>query len=128
MKKRLERALELRIEWVMLVDTQSILRAFFDAENKRDWEKYRSFLSPDIVWVLHSKQTMVVYEKVEAYLSAIMEAYKNSDNTFVCEAVYKSSDGHKLVAILKNNLGERSCDIFYFRDDLIVEEHEFILG
>jgi hypothetical protein len=112
----------------MFVDTESILLAFFAAENKRDWETYRSFLSPDVVWILHSKHTTIVYEKIEAYVSAMREAYKDSNNTFVCEALYKSSDGHRIVAILRNNLGERSCDIFYFREGLIVEEHEFILG
>lgn len=110
------------------MDTVDILRAFFEAENKRDWEKYRRFLSPDVVWVLHSKQATIVYNNAEAYVAAMMAAYKDSNNTFVCEALYTSSDGQRITAILKNSLGERSCDIFYFRDGLIVEEHEFILG
>ncbi|SHI06655.1 SnoaL-like domain-containing protein [Sporobacter termitidis DSM 10068] len=103
------------------------LLSFFDAENERDWSTYRKFLSPDVVWILHSKQTKTI-KGIDAYLAAIMEAYKGSDNTFVCEALYQGGDENRIVAILRNNLGERSCDIFEFSGGLIVEESEFILS
>ena len=103
------------------------LLAFFEAENKRDWSTYRTFLSPDVVWVLHSRKTKTI-EGIDDYLTAMVEAYKSCGNIFVCEALYQSSDGSRIVALLKNNLGEQSCDIFEFSDGLIVKEYEFILA
>jgi hypothetical protein len=56
------------------------------------------------------------------------KAYEGCSDTFVCETMYQSSDGDRIVTILKNNLGERSCDIFEVADGLIVREYEFTLG
>src|SRR5665647_952934 len=70
---------------VIYVNTKELLLAFFDAENKRDWTTYRQFLSPDVVWELHSKHVKTT-RGIDNYLAAMMEAYKDSDNTFVCEA------------------------------------------
>ena len=109
------------------MNTKELLLAFFEAENKRDWATYRKFLSPDVLWVLHSKQIKTI-KGIDGYLTAMMEAYESCDNTFVCEALHQSSDGTRIVAILKNNLGERSCDIFEFSDGRIVKEYEFILA
>ena len=33
-----------------------ILNLFFKAENERDWISYKKFLSPHIVWELHSER------------------------------------------------------------------------
>ncbi|HWS30137.1 MAG TPA: nuclear transport factor 2 family protein [Clostridia bacterium] len=109
-----------------MVNKNSLL-SFFEAENKRDWLTYRKFLSPDVTWVLYAKQ-MKIIEGIDAYLTVIMEAYKDSDNLFVCEALYQSGDENRIVAILRNNLGERSCDIFEFSGGLIVKEYEFMLA
>ncbi len=109
------------------MDSKDILLAFFEAENKRDWATYQKFLSPDVVWVLQSKQTKII-RGIDNYLNAIMEAYQSCNNTFDCEALYQNSDGSRIVTILKNNLGERSCDIFEFSDGCIVKEYEFILA
>lgn len=103
------------------------LLSFFEAENKRDWPTYRKFLSPDVAWTLHSKQTRTI-RGIDAYLAAITQAYQDSDSTFVCEALYQSGDGSRIVAILRNNLGERSCDAFVFSGGLIAEEYEFTLA
>jgi len=103
------------------------LLAFFEAENERDWATYRTFLSPDVVWVLHSDQTRTI-AGVGAYLAAIAAAYRDNNNTFVCEALYQSGDGNRIVAVLQNDLGERSCDVFEFSGGLIAKEHEFILA
>ena len=100
---------------------------FFEAENKRDWEKYRQFLHPDVKWFLHSKELHVICG-IDAYLSAIIDAYAGNDNTFVCENLYPSNSQNRIAAILINNLNERSCDVFEFKDGLIYEEHEFILS
>lgn len=103
------------------------LMAFFAAENKRDWEKYRQFLHPDVKWVLHAKAVRRICG-IDAYLTAMMDAYAGNNNTFVCESLYPGNDGNRIAAILINNLNERSCDIFEFKDGLIYEEHEFILS
>lgn len=108
------------------MDTMNILLAFFEAENKRDWSTYRKFLSPDIVWELHSNEVKIIMG-IDDYLTTMMEAYRDCDNTFVCETLHKSSDGTRIATILKNNLGEHSCDIFEFSDGCIVKEYEFIL-
>ena len=87
------------------MDTAELLSAFFEAENNRDWTVYRSFLSPDVVWELHGEET-----------------------TFVCEALYPSGDGRRVVSVLRNHRGERSCDIFEISGGLIVTEYEFLLS
>lgn len=105
---------------------KDLLLAFFEAENRRDWETYRQFLSPDIVWTLHSGQIKAI-RGIDDYLAAMTAAYEGSESTFVCEALYQSDGGNRIVAILKNTLEERSCDIFDFSDSLIAREYEFIL-
>ena len=105
------------------MDNKEKLSAFFEAENKRDWETYRRFLHPDVTWTLFSGTRRTV-RGVGEYLAAMKKAYHGSDNTFVCECLH----GEKCVAaILVNNLGERSCDVFEFKDGLIYREYEFIL-
>lgn len=103
------------------------LLAFFAAENRRDWEAYRQFLHPDIKWTLHTKETHVICG-VDAYITAMVEAYAENDNTFACEALYQNGTGDRIVTMLVNNQNKRSCDIFEFKDGLIYEEHEFILS
>jgi len=103
------------------------LAAFFEAENRRDWLSYRRFLSPDVVWVLHGDREKTI-RGIDEYLAAIGAAYEGSDTTFACEALYESADDARIVAILKNSLGERSCDVFEFSAGLICRETEFLLG
>jgi hypothetical protein len=107
--------------------TKQLLLAFFEAENKRDWAAYRSFLSPDILWELHAGSVKII-RGIDDYLAAITTAYQGSDNAFVCEALHQSGNSARIVTILRNNLGERSCDIFEFTGGLIVREYEFILA
>lgn len=88
--------------------------AFFKVENSRDWETYRKFLAPDIVWTLYSKQTKMI-SGIDDYLKTIKEAYVlATDQTFSCEPFYQSSDEKRIVTILSTNFGKRSCDIFEF--------------
>lgn len=42
------------------MDRKQILTLFFKAENERDWKTYRKYLSPDIVWELHSKEKIKI--------------------------------------------------------------------
>ena len=109
------------------MNTKEALMAFFEAENQRDWAAYRSFLSPDVCWELHSKQVKTI-QGIDNYVNAIAVAYEGSDQTFVCETLHQSGDGARIVTILRNNLGERSCDIFEFADGMIAREYEFTLG
>ncbi len=103
------------------------LFAFFEAENKRDWERYRDFLHPEVRWTLHSERVHVICG-MNAYLNAMIDAYAENDNTFICESLYQNSTGNRIVTILVNNRKERSCDIFEFKDGLIYREYEFILS
>ncbi len=109
------------------MNNEERLAAFFEAENKRDWKKYRQFLHPDVKWMLHSKTVHTICG-IDAYLAAIIDAYAGNENTFVCENLYPSKGGNRIVTILANNLNERSCDIFEFKDGLIYKEYEFILS
>ena len=109
------------------MDNKDRLIAFFEAENKRDWDTYRNFLHPDVKWTLHSKKVSII-TGIDSYLTAMIEAYAGNGSTFVCEKLYQNNSGNRIVTILVNNLNERSCDIFEFKDGLIFEEHEFILS
>ena len=112
----------------MKPDNQAILARFFEAENNRDWDLYRGFLSDNVVWELHSGQQTKTISGKEPYVEYMHSIYERYDNTFICEAMYASDDGDRIVAILKNNVGERSCDIFEFADGVICWEYEFTLG
>lgn len=108
--------------------TTDLLLSFFEAENRRDWVSYRAFLAPDVVWELHTEQVKITRGR-EDYLRAMREAYEGADRTFVCEYMRGSRDGRRVVTILRNDLGERSCDIFEFSEEgLIVREYEYILA
>lgn len=104
-----------------------ILNLFFKAENERDWSTYKKFLSPHIVWELHSESISRI-EGIENYVNTIKSAYEGNTNTFEIESIVNIKDSSRIVTILVNNLGERSCDIFEFDNGLIVREYEFILG
>ena len=104
-----------------------ILNLFFEAENERDWISYKKFLSPHIVWELHSERILKI-EGIENYLNTIKSAYKGNSNTFEIESIVSSKDSSRIVSVLVNNSGERSCDIFEFDNGVIVREYEFIVG
>ena len=104
-----------------------ILNLFFEAENERDWISYKKFLSPHIVWELHSERILKI-EGIENYLNTIKSAYKGNSNTFEIESIVSSKDSSRIVSVLVNNSGERLCDIFEFDNGVIVREYEFILG
>lgn len=108
------------------MDNKEKLIAFFEAENNRDWKNYRQFLHPNVRWTLHSTEEHII-SGIDAYLTTMMKAYTGSDNTFVCESLYQSNTGNRIVTILANSINEYSCDIFEFKDGLICEEYEFVL-
>ena len=49
---------------------------------------------------------------IDAYLTTIIDAYASNDNSFVCESLYHGNSENRIVTILRNNLNERSCDVF----------------
>ena len=61
-------------------------------------------------------------------MNTIKSAYKGNSNTFEIESIVSSKDSSRIVSVLVNNSGERSCDIFEFDNGVIVREYEFILG
>lgn len=109
------------------MDNQSLLREFFSAENRRDWAAYARFLHPDVTWTLYSQPVKIV-RGAKAYLEAMQAAYAASSDTFVCETMQAGADGRRIVTLLCNNHGERSCDIFDLENGLIIAEYEFLLG
>ena len=104
----------------------TILQKFFEAENQRDWETYAKFLSPDIVWELHGHTTEIIRGKT-AYLIRIQEAYNNRNVQFTCKQYECNAIQSRILTYLVNDYGQASCDIFEFKDGLIVREFEFLL-
>jgi len=110
-----------------MTDCGTKLRAFFDAENRRDWTAYRTFLSERVVWECHASGQVKTVRGADNYLAAMKAVYEQCDNRFEVEQLYASAQGNRIVTILRNNLGELSCDVFDFEDGLIVREIEFVL-
>ena len=77
------------------------LFAFFDAENKGDWQTYQTFLSDQV--------------------------YQNNPVQFRCTYYQLSPDQNRIVTLLENDFGDLSCDIFFFEKGLIVKEIEYLL-
>jgi len=102
------------------------LKAFFKAENERDWEVYRHFLHEEIVWQLFDKEARNICG-IQDYMQTIQKAYERSDVRFRCQDMQVSHDGNRIAACLVNDYGARSLDIFDFKDGLIYREYEFIL-
>ncbi|MDR1805813.1 MAG: nuclear transport factor 2 family protein [Clostridium sp.] len=109
------------------MDNQAKLQAFFSAENNRDWEAYRAFIHDGITWECHSSGQTKTICGANEYIDYIKIFYEKHDNWFDVEQLYASPDGTRIVAILRNNLGEKACDIFDFEDGLIIREFEYTL-
>ena len=109
-------------------DNEELLAQFFQAENLRDWETYETFLAKDVVWELREAGKTTTIRGKCAYMNHIRSAYKGSGATFSCEGLYAGADNSCLAAILVNDTGTRSCDMFWFEDEKIVFELEVILG
>ena len=113
---------------VSLPSNEELLAQFFQAENMRDWETYETFLAEDVVWELREAGETTTIRGKRAYMNHIRSAYKGSGATFSCEGLYAGVDNSRLAAILVNDTGTRSCDMFWFEDEKIVFELEVILG
>lgn len=99
------------------------LLAFFDAENRRDWGLYQTFLHPEVVWELRQPDGRVEQIRgIPAYLARVRAAYEGWDGQFRCERMER--DAGQVAAWLVNDRGERSRERFQFRDGLIWREWE----
>ncbi|RRR25564.1 nuclear transport factor 2 family protein [Schaalia georgiae] len=103
------------------------LARFFQAENDRDWEEYRTFLHEDVVWHLHGEGDRTI-RGVEEYMRTIRDAYAGSDARFCVEEAHEAARGSRVVVLLVDDSGKRSFEVFDFEDGLIRREHEFLLG
>ncbi len=110
------------------MENKELLRRFFELENRRDWTAYETFLHSDIEWILYHEGGSQVISGVENYMNKIRTAYYGNHDTFLCEAFFSSTSGDRITAILINNHGKRSTDIFEFENGLIRREWEFLLG
>ena len=102
------------------------LFAFFDAENQRDWQTYQTFLSNHVSWELEGDTTEIIKGKT-GYLTKIQKAYPKNPVQFRCTYYQLSPDQNRIVTILENDLGDLSCDIFFFEKGMIVKEIEYLL-
>lgn len=110
----------------MRPSAEDLLARSFQAENERDWTTYRRFPHPEVVWELHAEPERTI-RGVEAYLRAIRRAYEGGGAHFSCARMDVSADGTRVAALLVNDAGVRSLDIFDLRDGRIYREYEFIL-
>lgn len=99
---------------------------FFEAENQRDWERYRQFLHPEVIWRLYGAEEKVI-RGIENYVTTMQQAYQGTDMRFRCEQMLVSRDDQRIVCYLIDDEGNRSMDIFEFKDSLIYKEYEFLL-
>lgn len=105
---------------------KEVLTEFFKAENERDWDTYRKFLHEEVVWVLYGKEERRICG-IQQYLQMMQKAYAHTDVQFRCLEMRVSKDGKRVMALLVNEEGAHSLDIFDFQDNLIYREYEFLL-
>jgi len=110
-----------------LTELPPVLEAFFEAENKRDWATYRTYLHPEVKWFLFADEAELI-EGVDEYLDVMQDAYADSESTFEVLRVQVSTDRGRVVTLLLDDEGGLSLDIFDLRNEKIVREYEFILG
>lgn len=104
------------------------LEAFFEAENSRDWQRYATFLHPDVVWTLVDGTTESKAVGRDGYLSAIQHAYDGVPTTFRCVDMIIDPSRSRASSLLIDDTGERSLDVFDLDGGLIRREWEFLLG
>ena len=102
------------------------LFAFFEAENQRDWQTYQTFLSDHVSWELEGDTIEIIKGKAD-YLTNIQKVYHKNPVQFSCTYYQLRPDQNRIVTILENDLGDLSCDIFFFEKGMIVKEIEYLL-
>ncbi|MBI5064874.1 nuclear transport factor 2 family protein [Candidatus Woesearchaeota archaeon] len=69
----------------------SIIKAFLDAENKRDWQTWSSFLHPDIEYKLIGSEKII--KGKEAYIRHMQEVYSELSDWYfnIVHLLFKES-------------------------------------
>ncbi|MEX3566654.1 polyketide cyclase [Micrococcus endophyticus] len=65
---------------------------------------------------------------IDRCVEAMQAAYGDDDVRFRCERSHVSESGSLVAALLVDDAGRRSLDVFEFKDGLVWKEHEFLLG
>ena len=110
------------------VGASEVLREFLAAENARDWDAYARLLHPEVRWSLQQHCRTQVICGAGAYVAAMKAAYESSGGRFRWLQRVVSGDGALVGAMLEDDQGARSLDVFVIEDGLVREEWEFILG
>ncbi len=107
-----------------MVPIKNRLLKFFEAENRRDWETYEGFLSPDVEWVCYDRLHRTVIKGKSNYLVAMKKAYKGRNSIF--RIINLAIDEQSQIAMAELEIeGRRSVDIFEFKDGFICREREY---
>lgn len=104
------------------------LEQFFAAENARDWQRYATFLHPEVVWTLVDGATERRIVGRDEYLAVIRRAYEGVSTTFRCVDMTIDESRSRVASLLINDTGDRSLDVFDLDNGLIRREWEFLLG
>jgi len=104
-----------------------LLTRFFAAENKRDWENFRSYLHPQVMWFIHTEDSHSAIAGREDFIDASITDASESGVTFTCERTDVSASGNRVVAHLLNSDDSRTVRIVDFEEGLIKWIHEFVV-
>ena len=107
---------------------ERLLGRFFAAENARDWAAYGGFLHPGAEWVLVDDGAERRIVGREECLAAIVAACDGAGAVFSCLDMTVDRGRGRVVALLVNDDGERSLDVFDVEGGLIRREWGFLLG
>lgn len=100
-----------------------VVKAFLDAENDRDWDRYRVYLEPSVEWTLLGPELRVV-RGADEYLRVMQAAYQERGARFTIENLAADeAQGVVMVELLLE--GKPSVDVFEVCDGLIVREREY---
>lgn len=101
-----------------------VVTAFLQAENRRDWPAYRSFLADDVEWTLMGSGRRVV-RGINEYMATIRAFYEqNPDATFTVERLVVDEPTGIAFAEL-DMAGRKSIDVFEIRAGRIAVEREY---
>lgn len=106
------------------MSVRSIILAFFDAENRRDWVAYEKFLASDVEWVSYESPKRKVVQGRGAYLAEMKDAYAGRESTFEIENLLVDEDNGLAMAELSFE-GRGSVDVFELENGLIQREREY---
>lgn len=108
----------------IIVSVRDVVTRFLEAENRRDWTAYRSFLADDVAWTLMGSGRRVV-RGINEYMATIRAFYEqNPDATFTIERLVVDEPTGVAFAEL-DMAGRKSIDVFETRAGRIAVEREY---